>query len=82
MALTSYEGKYTIEFSDDFDMARLPNNVDVMDKSATVWNGTIQQGMGGIQFYAGSHPFSPGYKFIKRILDKDKNELWKNYNYK
>ena len=81
MALSYYKGKYTIEFTADADLSRIPKNVDIIDKNVTVWDGTVQQVMGGIQFYSGNNPFSLGYKFIKRILDKDKNELWKNYNY-
>lgn len=75
-----YQGPYTLEVTSDYPLEILPkvNGLESKTGKITVQVGTVQQSMGSMQMYACNEPFSIGYKFLKRILDKDGEILWEN----
>ena len=76
----SYKGKYSIKLRQGTVTDNLPDGTKLEGKVLTVENGTVQQVIGGIQFYAGDSPFSFGYRFIDSISDGTGKLLWKNRN--
>ena len=74
-----YANAFSVELWRDFTTDHLPTTgVTIRGNTVYVANGSVQQVMGGIQFYAGNAPFSWGYYYIRRILDAEGNELWHN----
>ncbi len=79
-----YKGSFSVETWRKADM-----NIDVPKSAVTIQNnvvhvknGSVQQVMGGIQFYAENSPFSWGYMYIKKITDSEGNILWENWDKK
>ena len=77
-----YQGPYTVELFPDASTEHLPFGATFNNGVVSVDVETIQQVMGGIQFYANHKPFSWGYDFIKRIKDSEGEVLWENWNAK
>ncbi|MEK7139056.1 MAG: hypothetical protein AAB799_02665 [Patescibacteria group bacterium] len=81
--LSYYQGRYTVELQPGAAKDHLPTgSVNVSGNTVSVLRGTVQQVMGGIQFYADGKPFSWGYKFIRRIKDANGEVLWQNWDVK
>ncbi len=78
--LTFYQGAYTVELQPGAKTDHLPGSATVRGNTVSVQRGTVQQVMGGIQFYAEQRPFSWGYQFIRRISDAQGQTLWKNWD--
>lgn len=77
-----YKGAFTVETWRNAPMDTVLSPARVSGKFIHVSDGTIQQVLGGIQFYAGDQPFSWGYKYIKKISDSNGNVLWENWDEK
>jgi len=81
--LSFYQGPYTVELQPDAEKDHLSSvSVTINGNTVSVPRGTVQQVMGGIQFYADHKPFSWGYKFIRCIGDAKGEILWQNWNIK
>ena len=79
--LNLYQGAYTVELQSGAETDHLPlGSVMVSGNTVSVQRGTVQQVMGGIQFYADHKPFSWGYQFIRRIIDAQGQTLWENWD--
>lgn len=81
--LSFYQGPYTVELQPGAVTSHLPaGSTSIRGNVVSVPRGTVQQVMGGIQFYADGKPFSWGYTFICRIKDANGEVLWQNWNAK
>lgn len=79
--LSFYRGAYTVDLQPGAVTSHLPHDsVTIRGGVVSVPQGTVQQVMGGIQFYANGKPFSWGYKFIRRIRDAQGQTLWENWD--
>ena len=78
--LTFYQGAYTVDLQPGAKTDHLPGLATVKGNTVSVQRGTVQQVMGGIQFYADQRPFSWGYQFIRRISDAQGQTLWENWD--
>ncbi len=81
-----YKGEYVIELLHNCSLDFLPDSVILEEEKITVLHGEVAQSMGGLYFsYQNGknsfQEFSIGYKFLKRVLDKDGNILWQNWDY-
>ncbi len=77
-----YKGAYTVELQPGAHIAHLPPGAVVTGNTVRVGLGTVQQVMGGIQFYANGRPVSWGYIFLRCIRDAKGEILWQNWNVK
>ncbi len=75
-----YQGPYTVEIWNGAKTEHVPSSAEVRENIVSVSVGTVQQVIGGIQFYSMGQPFSWGYYFIRKITGRNGEELWKNWN--
>ena len=83
--LTFYEGAYTVELQPGAPKNHIGGRCTVRGNTVSVPQGSVQQVMGGIQFYVYSAegqrtPFSWGYHLIRRICDTKGETLWENWD--
>jgi hypothetical protein len=78
MAFSSYKGKYSVTTRNITPTE--PRGCSLIGNTIYVYSGSVQQVMGGIQFYAGEIPFSFGYNYLECIKDENGTILWENYN--
>jgi hypothetical protein len=77
-----YQGSFSVELTDGAKTDFVPRSARISGNIVTIQDGSINQGMGGIQFQSESMSFAWGYTFIKLIRKGDGELLWVNNNYR
>mgnify|MGYP003522527566 FL=1 len=73
-----YQGSFSIELVEGARVTHVPSSASISNNVITVTCGSVNQAMGGIQFYSELTPFSWGYNFIKCIRKDDGDLIWVN----
>lgn len=78
-----YKGAFTVELWRNASLSVVKEtNAFISGKTINVPKGSVQQVIGGIQFYAEDKCFSWGYKFIKEIKNNKGEIIWENWDKK